>query len=58
MSIYEEALRHLLAADRLMDTAGETLVRAELALPIELLTLRRDDGSSVDQPGATAQQAN
>ena len=40
MDSYGEALRHLLEADRLMEAADETLFRAELALPIDILVRR------------------
>ena len=40
MESYEEALRHLLEADRLMEAAEETLFRAEIALPIDFLMRR------------------
>ena len=46
MDSYGEALRHLLEADRLMEAADETLFRAELALPIDILMRRVEAQSS------------
>ena len=46
MEPYKEALGHLLEADRLMEMAEDTLVRAELALPIDILMRRVEMPSS------------